>query len=173
MARAFISAPLDQKTEERLLRLDRGQADIKWIQPKQWHITMQFFDSVNLDELCDRFARIEAQQATGVLGPRVTQLGHRNLVVPVRGLSLVADHVRKSTGQLAPKDQLPFSGHITLGRTGRTSVPEILGADVRGSFRVERLLLIESVIGSTGAIHTVIDSRSLIPADASTYGDNI
>ena len=155
------------------MRLDRNQAHVKWVRPEQWHITMQFFDAVNLDELRHRFSRFEAVQALGALGPRVTQIGDRNLVVPVQGLSRLADNVRKSTRRLASKDQLPFVGHITIGRTKRDSVPELVGTAIKGSFRVERLLLIESVIGSEGATHTLVDSRSLIPLDVSAHSNDI
>tara|TARA_Y100001970_G_scaffold259823_1_gene341232 strand:- start:647 stop:1168 length:522 start_codon:yes stop_codon:yes gene_type:complete len=173
VARAFISAPLDEQTKKMLLQLDRSQADVKWIEPEQWHITMQFFDAVNLDELRDRFAKIEAAQTIGALGPRVAQFGDRYLVVPVQGLSRLAENVRQSTGRLAPKQQLPFVGHITLGRTKSDIVPNLAGVTVQGNFRVERLMLMESVIGSTGATHTLVDSTSLIPLDVSAHSNDI
>ena len=169
MIRAFISAPLDEKTRAELGRLDREQLDIRWSQPEQWHITIQFFDHVNLDELQRRFARIEAFQATGVLGPRITRLGARNLVVPVDGLSTLANRVRESMRSLAPKDQLPFVGHVTLGRIRDNSVPVALeGVPVQGEFQVGHLMLMKSFIGSEGARHTVIDSKQLFPEDGST-----
>ena len=173
MARAFISVPLDEQTQELLLRLDRRQADVNWVHPEQWHVTMQFFGAVDLDDLRGCFEKIEAFQATGTLGPRITQLGDRNLVVPVRGLSELADNVRKSTGRLAPKQELPFVGHITLGRTKGDVVPAIVGTTIKGNFRVDRLMLIKSVIGSAGATHTVVDSRSLIPMDVSAHSNDI
>ena len=173
MARAFISVPLDEQTQELLLRLDRRQADVNWVHPEKWHVTMQFFGAVDLDDLRGCFEKIEAFQATGALGPRVTQLGDRNLVVPVGGLSELADNVRKSTGRLAPKQQLPFVGHITLGRTKSDIVPNLAGVTVQGNFRVERLMLMESVIGSTGATHILVDSTSLIPLDVSAHSNDI
>ena len=109
MVRAFISVPLDEQTQKLLLRLDRRQADVNWVPPEQWHVTMQFFGAVDLDDLRDCFEKIEAFQATGTLGPRITQLGDRNLVVPVRGLSELADNVRKSTGRLARNRSYPSS----------------------------------------------------------------
>ena len=173
MARAFISVPLDEQTQELLLRIDRRQADVNWVHPEKWHVTMQFSGAVDLDDLRGCFEKIEAFQATGALGPRVTQLGDRNLVVPVGGLSELADNVRKSTGRLAPKQELPFVGHITLGRTKSDIVPNLAGVTVQGNFRVERLMLMESVIGSTGATHILVDSTSLIPLDVSAHSNDI
>jgi len=167
--RAFISASLDEKTRAALSRLDREQLDIRWIQPEQWHITIQFFSHVNLDELRPRFSRIEAFQATGILGPRVTRLGARNLVVPVDGLSTLANRVRESMRPLASKGQLPFVGHITLGRIRDDSAPLALeGVAIQGEFQVDRLMLMKSVTGPEGARHTIIDSKQLFPEDGPT-----
>ena len=64
-------------------------------------------------------------------------------------------------------------GHITLGRTRSDVVPEIVGTTIKGIFRADRLMLIKSIIGSAGAAHTVVDSRSLIPMDVSARSNDI
>ena len=115
-----------------------------------------------MGQLEQLFFQIEAQEAVGSLGPRVSRLGEQILIVPVGGLSVLADQVRAATAPQGSNDQLPFVGHITLGRMKEAGSAELEGTPIEGVFRVEQLLLVESHIGSGGHAHTVVASRSLL-----------
>ncbi len=162
MTRAFISVPLPESIRSNLLELDRTERGISWSSSKQWHITIQFFEKVNIEKLERLFLQIEASKAVGTLGPRVSRLDHRILMVPVGGLAGVADQVRTTMALQSSGDQLPFVGHVTLGRMKATENAQLEGAWVEGVFQADRLLLIESCIGSKGHTHTVIATQPLL-----------
>ncbi|PDH67983.1 MAG: hypothetical protein CNE88_06360 [Acidimicrobiales bacterium MED-G01] len=162
MTRAFIAVPLPESIRANLLELDRSEQGISWSFPDRWHITIQFFENADMGQLERLFCQIEAQEAVGSLGPRVSRLGKQILMVPVDGLSDVAEEVRTATASHGSHDQLPFVGHITLGRMKETDSAEIEGTPIEGVFRADRLLLVESRIDSGGHAHTVVDSRPLL-----------
>ena len=162
MARAFIAVPLPQSICANLLELDRSQQGIRWSSPGRWHITVRFFEDADMGQLEQLFFQIEAQEAVGSLGPRVSRLGEQILIVPVGGLSVLAEQVRAATAAQGSNDQLPFVGHITLGRMKETGSAELEGTPIEGVFGVDQLLLVESRIGSGGHAHTVVASRSLL-----------
>jgi len=138
--------------------LDRSEQGISWSSPNRWHITLQFFEDADMGHLERLFFQIEAQEAVGSLGPRVRRLGQRILMVPVDGLSGVANQVRTATAPQSSNDQLPFVGHITLGRMKETGSAALEGTPIGGVFRVNQLLLVESRIDSGGHAHTVVGS---------------
>ena len=74
----------------------------------------------------------------------------------------MAEQVRAATAAQGSNDQLPFVGHITLGRMKETGSAELEGTAIEGVFGVDQLLLVESHIGSGGHAHTVVASRSLL-----------
>ena len=158
MTRAFIAVPLPESIRASLLMLDRSEQGISWSSPNRWHITLQFFEDADMGHLERLFFQIEAQEAVGSLGPRVRRLGQRILMVPVDGLSGVANQVRTATAPQSSNDQLPFVGHITLGRMKETGSAALEGTPIGGVFRVNQLLLVESRIDSGGHAHTVVGS---------------
>ena len=162
MTRAFISVPVPELIRTNLLELERTERGISWSSSEQWHITIQFFEKSNIEKLERLFLQIEASKAVGTLGPRVTRLDHRILMVPVGGLSGVADQVRTTMAPQSSGDHLPFVGHITLGRMKATENAQLEGAWVEGVFQVDRLLLIESRIGPKGHTHTVVATQPLL-----------
>jgi 2'-5' RNA ligase len=115
-----------------------------------------------MGQLEQLFFQIEAQEAVGSLGPRVSRLGEQILIVPVGGLSVLAEQVRAATAPQGSSDQLPFVGHITLGRMKETGSAELEGTAIEGAFRVDQLLLVESRIDSGGHAHTVVGSQPLL-----------
>ena len=162
MARAFIAVPLPESIRANLLELDRSQQGIRWSSPERWHITIRFFEDAAMGQLEQLFFQIEAQEAVGSLGPRVSRLGEQILIVPVGGLSVLADQVRDATAPQGSNDQLPFVGHITLGRMKEAGSAELEGTAIEGVFRVDQLLLVESRIESGGHAHTVVGSQPLL-----------
>ena len=162
MARAFIAVPLPESIRANLLELDRSQQGIRWSSPERWHITIRFFEDAAMGQLEQLFFQIEAQEAVGSLGPRVSRLGEQILIVPVGGLSVLVDQVRAATAPQRSNDQLPFVGHIPLGRMKEAGSAELEGTAIEGVFRVDQLLLVESRIESGGHAHTVVGSQPLL-----------
>lgn len=162
MTRAFIAVPLPESIRANLLELDRSQQGIRWSSPDRWHITVRFFEHADMGQLKQLFFQMEAQETVGRLGPRVSRLGGQILIVPVGGLSVLAEQVRAATAPQGSNDQLPFVGHITLGRMKEIGSAELEGTPIEGVFGVDQLLLVESRIDSGGHAHTVVGSQPLL-----------
>mgnify|MGYP001160908556 FL=1 len=161
MTRAFISVPLPEVVRASFLDLDRTQQGISWSNPEQWHITIQFFEDVDIEKVKNLFSGMNAHKALAVIGPEVARLGKEVLVVPVDGLSDLVEEVRATMSTESSVEALPYVGHITLGRIKKNLDAELEGRSVEGSFQVNRLLLVESYPTPSGHTHCVIGSQSL------------
>ena len=162
MARAFISVPLPEVIQTSLLNLDRSQEGIRWSAPEQWHITIQFFEDVDIQQLKWLFLSIRARGVVATMGPRVTRLGQEVLVVPVDGLLPLVENVQATMSSQTSSKQLPYIGHVTFGRTKKNLTPRLEGKSVEGSFQVDRLLLIESQVTRDGHEHSIVESQMLL-----------
>ena len=164
MVRAFISAPIPGQVVVELRRLNRSQPEVRWTNPDQWHVTLQFIEHCDIEVIEESFLQITAKSSTAVLGPRVSLLGKNNLVVPIGGLMDLAHQVQKSMEPHEPlKNPFSFVGHLTLGRLKDANRAELEGTPLSGSFVVSELELVQSVLGAGGPTHTTVNRLSLLP----------
>ena len=164
MVRAFISAPIPAQVVVELRRLNRSQPEVRWTNPDQWHVTLQFFGHCDIEVIEKNFLQIRAKSSTAVLGPRISRLGKNNLVVPIGGLTDLARQVQKSMEpQESLEHQIPFAGHLTLGRLKDDNRAKLEGTPLSGSFVVTELQLVQSVLGVEGPTHTTVNRLRLLP----------
>jgi 2'-5' RNA ligase len=164
VGRAFISAPIPAQVVVELRRLNRSQPEVRWTNPDQWHVTLQFIEHCDIEVVEESFLQITAKSPTAVLGPRIALLGKNNLVVPVGGLTDLAHQVQKSMEpHESLKNQFSFVGHLTLGRLKDANRAELEGTPLLGSFVVTELELVQSVLGAGGPTHTTVNRLSLLP----------
>lgn len=162
MTRAFIAVPLPEVIRTSLLNLDRSQEGIRWSAPEQWHITIQFFEDVDIQKLKCLFLSIRARGVVATMGPRITRLGQEVLVVPVDGVLPLAESVQAMMSSQTSSKPLPYIGHITLGRIKKNLTPKLEGSSVEGSFQVDRLILVESQVTPNGHKHSIVESQMLL-----------
>ena len=153
--------PLPESVRATLLNLDRTQQGISWSAPEQWHVTIHFFEDIDIEKVKSLFFGMKAQRAVAIIGPEVRRLGEEVLVVPVNGLSVLEEDVRVAIPIQRSNESLPFFGHITLGRIKQTLTVDREGKRVEGSFKVDRLLLVESQVTPSGHKHSVVGSQLL------------
>ena len=164
MVRAFISAPIPAQVVVELRGLNRSQPEVRWTNPDHWHVTVQFFGHCDIEVVEKNFLEIRAKSSTAVLGPRISRLGKSNLVLPIGGLTGLARQVQESMEpQKSPKHQLPFVGHLTLGRIKDANRANLEGTPFSGSFVVTELQLVQSVLGGEGPTHTTVNRLQLLP----------
>ncbi len=146
----------------RILRdLNGGQEDIRWVPPRRLHSTLQFFEGVNRSELTKCFEEIRAERTNVEIGPKIRILGRGNVVVPVQGLTNLAKQVRSATRHLAAESELPFVGHITIGRIKGNKKADLEGTEIKASFQVRKLLLVESVLHPEGPEYSIMQTKHL------------
>ena len=147
---------------DRVAGLDRPAIDgVRWTTRDQWHVTLRFLGSADVDTVRSALAGVGAAPVTARLGPAVGRFGHRILHVPVTGLEQVASAVIAATSQLGrPPDDRPYAGHLTLARVAkgaRVDLRRLAGAAVAASWEVTDFCLVQSRLSSAGSRYEVLE----------------
>jgi len=166
--RLFVAVWPSDEVLELIAELPRPDVEgLRWTTRDQWHVTLRFFGSVDLEEAADVFRSVSAPAATGVLGPETGRFGKRVLHVPVSGLDGVAKAVVRATKTVGkPPEPRPFHGHLTLARARDrrrgVDLRALVGTPVAATWPVAEVCLVESHLSSKGANYEVVESVSLL-----------
>ena len=176
--RAFIAidipAEICERIRELLAALRRTPTDVRWSRPEGMHITLKFLGEIPLEKVAAVKARLgtihhPAPLAIQIQGagffpneraPRVIWLG----IEAGAALPALAAEIDQSLLPLGiPKENRPFSGHLTLGRVrtvdGFTSLREILRQREpleMGSFTATEFCLYESKLAPGGSLYSKV-----------------
>lgn len=164
-------------------RLRRTGADVKWVDPGSVHVTLKFLGNVEAGRMGDLAGRLgEALAGTAgfdvtVAGAGTFPQGRKSVRVVWFGLTegreslaAVAGLVDRACFRLGfPKEERPFSPHLTIGRVRRESrrLAE-LALEVQAlqfnplKVRVDRVNLMRSELSPKGPAYTVLESFALI-----------
>jgi 2'-5' RNA ligase len=159
----FIAALLPDDVLDLLASLPRPQEPgVRYTRRDQWHVTLRFLGSCEIDAAREAFDRINASAATGALGPAVSRLGRSVVVVPIAGLEPLAASVAAVTAAVGePPDPRPFTGHVTVARLKGRPACRIAGHPVRASFAVRELHLVRSDTHADGAVYQTVAATTL------------
>ncbi len=185
MIRAFIAVELPQtlRQEVAVLQSDLRAtgADVKWVEPKNLHLTLKFLGNMEGNQAS---ALIEALKSP-ILGhsaflmrlegigafprttsPRVIWIGITEGEEPLKKLS--ADIEEGCTRLGFPPEERSFSGHLTVGRVRFNDCLAALAKKLQTvEFRssapmtVDRLILLQSTLSPKGSIYTPLAEFSL------------
>ena len=174
--RLFVAVWPSPSVGGQLAALDRPSwPGVRWTTEDQWHVTLRFLGQI-LDEDLQRVKRaLSALESVGptrpvmaVAGPGLIRLGPSVLCVPVAGLEALAASVVRVTAEFGePPDERPFRGHITVARGarhGKLRLPAPASAPFAGSWEVDEVTLVASVLHQAGARYEVIGRYPLAPA---------
>lgn len=171
--RSFIAIPLSEPVRtaagEIQSRLQKSLPDVRWTRPGTMHLTLHFFGEIDEEKL--EKARAVVVSIESLFPPfSVTLSGvgafpseHRARVF---WLGVHSDKIAELHDILSARleqagfacDRRPFRPHLTLGRSrGRNlKAGHILSQEVdtvAGEMTVDRLVLFESELRPTGAVH--------------------
>jgi 2'-5' RNA ligase len=173
-----LSAEVMQKAGQVQGKLAEALPGVHWVRPEGMHLTLRFFASID-EETLDRIGevmlsvgrlfppfRIEAKGVGAFPSPghpRVIWLGLGDNE-PLRNLYAALESELEETG--IPAEERGFKPHLTLGRARRRLPPaqEILKAyhDFSGgTMPADRLILFESRLQPSGALHLPLKSVTL------------
>lgn len=166
---------------ETRVRTAAPHADVRWVDPTQFHLTLKFLGAV-ADE---RVPALSAALETAVAGsppvaltaaglgafpsparPRVLWAG---ITTGVPELAELAGAIDRALGPLGflPESR-PFRGHLTIGRVrsprGRTELVAALraaGAPHLGTWTVPEVVLYESRLRPAGAVYVPVSRHAL------------
>jgi len=178
--RAFLGLALPEEVRASLAALQRrlaaSQADVKWVEPSNLHVTLTFLGDISdvqrqaVERLTARVAGGDApfELGLGSLGafpsleaPRVVWVG---LTDGAKRLAHLADAIEREGGALSlRREERAFSPHLTIGRVRSSQRREALAQQLRTAawqppppWRVSSVTLYESVLGSVGPRYTVL-----------------
>lgn len=178
--RTFIAIDLPQNVKDHLSgiqeQLKNIPADIKWVTPKNIHLTLKFLGEIDqrkADKICSILDNICKDKSTFVISlsslgvfpdmhhPRVVWIG---LDKGEKELQRLAMDIEDGLNKIhIRKEKRPFSSHITLGRikSGRIdNLPDKL-ADVIPEFAADRITFFKSTLTSGGPVYEVIKEAIL------------
>ncbi len=189
MVRTFLAIDLPNEVKDHLLTLQnslkQAKADVRWVKKDLMHLTMRFLGEVAPDMLpmIGEAASIATngletfELKTSNLGvfpnlrrPRVIWVG---LAGKINLLNLLKEKLDNNLLQIGfPKEDRPFSPHLTLGRikSGKNISKlsqMIIEQDKLSinqkiiSFKVKELLVYKSVLSPSGPSYTILSRHSL------------
>src|SRR6266849_10851980 len=178
--RLFVALEIPSTVRENLAELLKSLRSMspqtRWVRPENLHVTLNFLGEVpetKLAPIRSALAGARSDQPVTLdfrgLGffpnekhPRVFWAG----IEASPNLKTLAEDIEKAAEKLGiPREQRPFSPHLTLARFESRGLPEKLRAAIRenagrefGSLRTNQFHLIQSKLKPTGAEYTTLES---------------
>jgi len=188
--RTFIAIELPETIRESLAatqeKLKAAQADVKWVEKNNIHLTLKFLGEVNeeqIEKISTVLSKITLsnpayQAKISSLGgfpkiqyPRVIWAGIETGDAETKN---IAKNIEESLEKLGfPKENRPFASHITLGRTRSSKRQKKLAESLdklqnefenTESFKVGKITLFKSQLSPKGPTYQAIKEFSLINA---------
>lgn len=179
--RAFVAIPIDDPLRVRIgetqRALQRADADVKWVAHENLHLTLKFLGEIDEARAATLRERLRAEASRfpaleldlGGVGrfppggpPRIVWIGVRGDAPKLVGLAGAVERAALEVG--VPKEDRPFSAHLTIGRVksprNQKSLLNALEArhdDVIGRQRADSFVLFRSTLMPTGPIYDEIE----------------
>ena len=184
--RAFIAVDIPRDVKEKFSeaqgRLRRAGADVRWVQPHNAHLTLQFLGDTpveKIEEIKTALGRVATSSRAfdvAIEGLGVFPNARRPRVVWI-GVSTGANElaaIKRSVGDEMRRlgfqpEERAFSPHITLGRVKSAKNTDKLASLLEmekgfqaGNFLSTEIRLIRSVLSSEGPTYTTLFSAPLL-----------
>jgi RNA 2',3'-cyclic 3'-phosphodiesterase len=186
--RLFVALEIPSAVRENLSTLLKSLREVspqtRWVRPENLHVTLKFIGEMaetRLAAIRGALAGVRSDEAVTLdfrgLGffpndkhPRVFWAG----IEASPNLKTLAADIEKATEKLGiPREQRPFSPHLTLARFEPSRLPEKLRTAIQektardfGSLRTSQFHLIESKLKPSGAEYTTLESFPFAAAEA-------
>ena len=179
--RSFIAVELDPSIGELIeniqTELKKSNADVKWVNPKQTHLTLKFLGDVPSERI-EKIKKIlkEVCAKTAVITTEITELGAFPKIDFARVIWLGLKDEEKKLEALAaaiehalvslkfPKEKRNFMPHITIGRVRSNKNLRDLGRQLKNYSlpsslpqTINEIVLFKSTLSSSGPIYEVIE----------------
>ncbi len=186
--RTFIAIDLPQEIKEELARLQallkKSGADVKWVTPKNIHLTLKFLGEISEDTCAKIASVIEGVAAkTAPFAISLASLGAfpkiqfpRVIWVALsngdKETQLLAENLENSLEKLGiPKEERAFSSHITIGRLRSPLNKDKLIEALKKAesyfsgknlgFTADKITLFKSLLGPGGPVYEPLKETSL------------
>lgn len=186
--RSFIAIELPANIKDILSKLQTklryAQADVKWVEPQNIHLTLKFLGDINekqlakINAILDDIAgnKINFQANISSIGafpnmdfPRVIWVGLKEGESQIKELAIMLEEKIAEIG--IPKENRAFSSHITIGRVKTLKNKEKLVKELNSyrdglpegnlNFAVNKLTLFKSTLGLKGPTYEILKEANL------------
>jgi 2'-5' RNA ligase len=183
--RTFVAVRLPETTRELLAgiakQLADSEADVKWVLAGNFHITLKFLGDVDVDRLDDVYeagnVAIERTSPFEIVlsgvgafpkpsRPNIIWVGISSGSTQLLGMAQRMEDSFEHIG--FPKEDRPFSPHITIGRTRSSRAVDRLVETIErlrdqhvDSFNAESVVVYKSELRSAGPIYTALKEYPL------------
>jgi len=185
--RTFIAIELPEEIKSSLGRLQEelkaSNADVKWVEPNNIHLTLKFLGEID-DKKLDKVTKIidGAAKENDKFKVYISSLGAFPKIDYPRVIWVSIDTGDKETKQIAkdleegmakigiPREDRPFSSHITIGRTRSSLNRENLVRDLKNKaelggkkleFYATKITLFKSTLTPKGPIYEALKESNL------------
>ena len=185
--RTFIAIELPNEIKNSLSRLQEelkaSQADVKWVKPENIHLTLKFLGEID-DKKLEKITKIifDIAKEKNKFQIRISSLGTFPKIDFPRVIWVGVDIGDKETKGIAeeleekiakigiPKEDRPFSSHITIGRTRSSLNRENLVRDLKNKaelsgekleFYATSITLFQSTLTPHGPIYEALKETNL------------
>ncbi|MFH1259987.1 MAG: RNA 2',3'-cyclic phosphodiesterase [Elusimicrobiota bacterium] len=183
--RCFIALSLSTELKKKALALQeelkKSQADLKWVEEENFHLTLKFFADcpeetvVKLKSLIRQVGREFAQFEVELYGLAAAPdlFSPKVLWIPVRkGGEMIKDIFEFLENHLLllgfPREKRPFLSHLTLGRVRSSSHLDDLKQKIKslneihlGKEVISSIQLVRSILTKSGPVYSVISEAKL------------
>lgn len=194
MIRLFLALPLPLSVMDSVAGLRRELArrlpasGLKWVPPRQYHVTLKFLGDVEETEVpnvqralriaCAEFPPLRLSAAgLGVFPtPRHPKVLWMGIDGDVPALTTLQGRLEGAMEPWAPRENRPYAAHLTLARVKFSdrswprawrTLPNTLTTFRAGGWRNETVVLMRSDLGPEGADYTTLFQATLQGVDAS------
>jgi 2'-5' RNA ligase len=170
-----LAAGVKHRAAEIIKKLRPTEADVKWVQPTEMHVTLKFLGEINRDEIlpiCRITQEVAAEFEPFDIGfsglgafpnadePRTLWIGLEEGVEELTALQRALDEALAKQLGFA-KERRQFTPHLTIGRVNR-STPDLIAAldrlaDFESDFTdVDELVVFASFLSKQGPTYETL-----------------
>ncbi len=175
--RTFIAVEVSEALKPKILaiqkKIEASGADIKLVEPENIHYNLKFIGEID-DRTVEKTKKALSEISFPAFDVHIAGLGAFPSKTYIRvvwlgcrqgtqELTALASSVEEALAGIVPKDERPFTPHLTLGRVSGVKDKEALSklmhdlenADI-GKFRVDKLVLFQSQLSPKGPAYMPI-----------------
>jgi 2'-5' RNA ligase len=183
--RTFIAVGISSEVREKIAQIQvefkKGDPDVKWVEPKNLHITLKFLGEVSEDKLSGVIEKSKLAVSgisnfrvhlsglgsfPNLRSPRVVWVGVTEGKAEMKNLS---EGIEENLSHLGfAREKREFSAHLTIGRVrsprGRGRLVKKIEDWERydvGEFPVDKILVMESQLSTKGPTYRIIEEVDL------------
>jgi len=172
MIRAFIAVEIDppnkQKLSQLISKLKQADADVKWVNENQMHLTLKFLGDIEEKRVPEISAALKSMaDNTSAFNIHLSEIGafpnmHKPRVIWI-GIDKGVENLKNLASQLGTQEKREFKPHLTLARVKSlknisqlTKLITETPFQSQGNIPITKLILFQSTLTPKGAIYTAL-----------------